>query len=199
MEFETRKKLRIVLISFLIILIPLFFLFKWFYAVDIHNNVMNDIIVKFHQDSSSVESGIKQLEKAKKLARKNYLIYYDQARLYAINKKYDKAIETLNEYLKIKPKQKVLYLKALIFDTSGQIDSAKVLYKKIFDSHKPFRNANDSIYYISNFTFLIYGQDSALNSLKVLMKKYPNIEEIPIIINDFSNTKREEFVYREMN
>ena len=74
MEFETRKKLRIVLISFLIILIPLFFLLKWFYAVDIHNNVMNDIIVKFHQDSSSVESGIKQLEKAKKLARKNYHI-----------------------------------------------------------------------------------------------------------------------------
>jgi tetratricopeptide (TPR) repeat protein len=61
------------------------------------------------------------LERAKKYAKNNYLLYYDQARLYCKLNDYDKALGVLNDYLKIdSEKQSLFYLKGLIYDIQNK-------------------------------------------------------------------------------
>ena len=78
---EMSKKLKII---FLVILIPLGFLLKIFYGIHLNDKAVN-IYWGEHIGFSEAEAAslaVSQFDKAKKYYKWNYLIYYNQARLY---------------------------------------------------------------------------------------------------------------------
>jgi tetratricopeptide (TPR) repeat protein len=200
MEIKIKKKIRVILIAFLILMIPGFFLLKWFYAVDIHDRVMENIIIKGQDDSLQIYNGIKQLDRAKSLTRSNYLIYFDQARLYCMIKDYKSALHSINEYILVKPKSKrLIYQKALILDISGHTDSAITLYKIVYRDIKKFKNKEDSAIRMTNFVYLIYGRNSAIKILDNLKAKYPNDDMISSMFNFYDKLTRKELVLNNIN
>ena len=115
-------------------------------------------------------------------------------------KDYKKALTVINEYMRIRPNSKrLLYQKALIHDNSGHTDSAKVYYKSIYKDFKAFKNQNDSISNMTNFTFLIYGRDSVMQTLKLLKQKYPNNELIPSSMKYYDKLSREYYALNSLD
>lgn len=167
MEVETRKKVRIILFTFIILLIPLIFFTKWMIGVQINNRVEDRIYrAPFGLDDATIiKSGIKDLDRAKFYAKRNYLIYYNQARLYCLIKDYPSAIGVIEQYESInKHQQKLNYLKGLIYDILDKRDSAVYCYSLAFGRyHKP-NSLNDSLSLVMPM-FLIYGKDSACKYL----------------------------------
>ncbi|HUX55205.1 MAG TPA: hypothetical protein VMV56_12375 [Williamwhitmania sp.] len=167
MDLETRKKARVILVIFIILLIPLIFFTKWMIGVQINNRVEDRIYrspIGF-TDATVIKSGINDLERAKFYAKRNYLIYYNQARLYCLLKDYPRAIGVIEQYESInKHQQKLDYLKGLIYDILDKRDSAIHCYSLAFGTyHKP-NSLNDSLSFVMPM-FLIYGKDSAYEYL----------------------------------
>lgn len=174
MNRETKKKLRIVLIVFLILMIPSFFVIKRMIAIQIHDDVINMTYKQSHvglDETILIKLGIADLERAKNYSKSNYLIYFDQARLYCKLNDYNKALGVLDDYLKIdSQKQGMYYLKGLIYDIQNKRDSAISNYKLGLLDKKDLKIKSDSLS-LPHWIFMIYGKDSALRSLSNLRVK----------------------------
>lgn len=104
MDKQTKKKLRLVLIMFIIIMIPSSVLLKISYGTYLNDRAIHN---HYHggnigmTEYESAQKSIKDLEKAKKFYKTNYIIYYNQAKIYAQIDQYEKAIETINDLIEI--------------------------------------------------------------------------------------------------
>jgi tetratricopeptide (TPR) repeat protein len=168
MDNSTKKKVKIILITFGILLIPMFFVFKRMYAAQIHKSVINNVYMESHireNESTIVLKGIVDLDNAKKYSKNYYPLYSDQARLYCIIKDYNNALKVLSDYELINPHTtKTKYQKGLIFDAIGIRDSAVKYYRMVLLNNKDLKIKADSLS-LYHWNFLIYGKDSALKYL----------------------------------
>jgi|GEM_PF-1730453 hypothetical protein len=167
MAVETRKKARVILVVFIILLIPLFFFTKRMIGIQINDRVETRVYgahIGF-DDAAVIKLGIKDLDLAKFYAKRNYLIYFNQARLYCLLKDYPSAIGVIEEYESIsKHQQKLNYLKGLIYDILDKRDSAIQCYSLAFGRYHKLNSLNDSLSLVMPM-FLIYGKDSAYKYL----------------------------------
>ncbi|MBI9055465.1 MAG: hypothetical protein JEY96_16705 [Bacteroidales bacterium] len=117
MDTTTRKKLKIVLIAFLILLIPLGFAMKILYGIHLNDKALNTYWGAHIgiSDKEAASQAISEFDKAKKFNKRNPIIYINQARLYGTLHQYDKAIKTIEEYIEIKPNFAYGYLMLGVF------------------------------------------------------------------------------------
>ena len=105
MDTTTKKKLKIVLIVFIILLIPLGYVMKIMYGMYLNDKALG-IYWGSHvgmTDKEAANQANSEFDNAKRFYKKNKAIYINQARLYGSLKQYDKAIKTIEEYIEIKP------------------------------------------------------------------------------------------------
>ena len=136
MDSSVKKKLKIVLIAFAIILIPLGYVVKNLIAIHINDMAINSVYMEPHYGMSEAEirqQAIAELDKAIKINKRNYLFYLNKAKFYFELNQYQNALTevqksverndyaelivfqgVLNEYLNKRQKAIDLYRKALI-------------------------------------------------------------------------------------
>jgi tetratricopeptide (TPR) repeat protein len=105
MENETKNKLKVVLVAFIILMIPFGFILKIMHGIYLNDKAMDNYYGAHigYSDIEAAKQSISDLEKAKKFYRSNYVIYYNQAILYGHLKQYDKAVEIFENLNEIKP------------------------------------------------------------------------------------------------
>ena len=84
MDTTTKKKLKIVLIAFIILLIPLGYVMKIMYGMYLNDKAL-EIYWGSHvgmTDKEAAKQANSEFDKAKRFYKKNKAIYINQARLY---------------------------------------------------------------------------------------------------------------------
>ncbi|MGZ2372083.1 hypothetical protein ACXR6G_20130, partial [Ancylomarina sp. YFZ004] len=201
MNKQVKKKLRIILIIFIISMIPLGVFLKMSYGIYLNDRALKKYYGA-HLGKTEIEAAqesIKDFESAKKYYRTNYLIYYNQAKIYAQINQYDKAIETIEDLIEIDSKKiKAHAIAGMLNELNGNNEEAKKYYIKyrILRIEKyPIEKLNDQelkglrIEEAMDYFFL---QDTLSFRLKTdeLKKLYPNDDYVIGMYEQFEKVDR---------
>ena len=205
MDTTTKKKLKIVLIAFIIILIPLGYGMKIMYGMYLYDRAL-DTYWGSHigmSDDEAAREAITQFDKAKKFYKRNKVIYINQARLFGHINQYDKAIKTIEEYLEIKPNFAYGHLMLGVFnELQNETEKSHECYlefislqaenysEKKLDSQelKNMKVQKLIDYYLLNDTV------SFKSTLIELEKEYPDDLSINGVKNWFKSENRKEII-----
>jgi tetratricopeptide (TPR) repeat protein len=140
-EKSIKKKLRIVLISFMILLLPLGYFIRVSFVMDKTNRVYQNAIEIGGQ--KNILAALNQIDKARSFIFWDIYMLHQKAQLLYKLKKYRRALET------IKHKDNFIY-QGLLYEHLEETDSAKICYKKaIVGLKKALRKQKDNIYLYS--------------------------------------------------
>ena len=184
-----KKKILFVLIAFVILLIPLYFLVKRTIAIE----YQKESIDLFYSISGKVkpdkEKAIEKIDIAIRFAPKNYIFYATKADMLLKLDKYKDALKELQKIEKFKDNYAEGYMsQGMIYDLLKLYDSAQIQYNKALDSYNfifdKYEEDSDSQVYteINRLFVLILLKDSiiATNEFNRLRLKYP---DNPVLIN----------------
>ncbi len=141
LEKSIKKKLRIVLISFMILLLPLGYFIRVTFIMDKTNEVYQDAIEIGGRQN--ILAALNQIDKARSFIFWDIYMLHQKAQLLYKLKDYRQALET------IKHKDNFIY-QGLLYEHLGKSDSALICYKKAIPVlQKALRKQKDNIYLYS--------------------------------------------------
>lgn len=205
MDTTTKKKLKIVLIAFLIILIPLGYVIKLMCGIHLNDRAL-DIYWGPHigiSDKEAAKLANSEFDKAKRFYKRNKVIYINQARLYGNLKQFDKAIKTVEEYIEIKPNFTYGYLMLGVFN---ELQNETVKAQECYLKYISIKTENFSVkqldsqelknmkveklmdYYLLNDTV------SFKTILSELEKEYPDDLLVSGVKKQFESESRKEII-----
>lgn len=127
-------KLKIVLIAFLVLIIPIGLIVKRAIAIEIQKEAVNTLSNTSSQ--SDIDEAIKRINLAIKLAPRNYLFYASKAQILQSQKKYREAIHEFEKIHKFKDDYAEGYIAiGMNYEKIGMSDSAKYFYNISLDSY----------------------------------------------------------------
>ena len=127
MDNTTRKKLRNVLIAFVILIIPIGYLFAVTYAFNVHVETMDNLI--FTENKEDIKNGVMELDRVLKIVPWSSAIKGSKDELFI---KLGEYRIVLNRALKTDSYGQV----ALMYEFLNEPDSAKIYYRKIITEGK---------------------------------------------------------------
>jgi tetratricopeptide (TPR) repeat protein len=170
MDKTIKKKIRLVLIAFCILIIPIGYLAAISYAIKIHDNALELAQIKYPDDPDVTQKSIIEIDKAIKIYPWNYLFYMNKAQLQLKLKDYKEALisarkgtEKNNQYAE------GLEFQGLIYEYLGQPDSAKILYSKAIDKYKIRLNKNPDNQFTNRGIALLYAIIGDMNNSKAYL------------------------------
>ncbi|MFB6344133.1 hypothetical protein ACE1ET_20610 [Saccharicrinis sp. FJH62] len=183
------KKIKVIIIGFVIIMIASFFLIKRSIAIDIQEKAIE------LKENGKNEDAIKKINLAIRLSPKNYLFYVTKANFLESQKEYRKAIEEYDKINRFKKNYAEGFLKTGIdFEKIGYQDSAKLRYTKALEAYncriQDYANDKEKLYseLLNRACVYLLIEDTlqAEKEFKNLERTYP---EYRIMITEFLKIK----------
>lgn len=182
----TKKKLRIVIIAFFILIIPIGYLFVISYAIKMHDDALKLAEIRYPDDKDVTKKAIITIDNAIRLYHRNYLFRMNKSKLLLKLGDYRGALNAARKGTNLNDQFAVgLQRQGLIYEYLNQPDSAGIYYLKTIEKLKqncikepdnPFIKRQIALFY----TFL----GDSLNAKK-------NLEKIPVETSSFLKSNLE--------
>lgn len=137
MDTQIKKKLKIVLIAFAILIIPLGYLIAISFSIKIHNVALEKAMVRYPDDKSVIKESINEIDKAIRIYPWNYLFHMSKAELQIELNDCRGALISAKKATDLKKQyaEGIEYI-GMIYEFLNQPDSAKNYYLKAIDKYK---------------------------------------------------------------
>jgi tetratricopeptide (TPR) repeat protein len=147
MDKKSKRKIKIVLIVFGILIIPIGYLIAILYSINMHDDAIKRAQMEYPNDLEITKNSIETINKAIKIYPWNYLFWINKAQLQTKLEDYRAALNSAqratdlnNDYAE------GLEYKGLIYEFLNQPDSAEIYYQKAIDKYKErFKRENDNL------------------------------------------------------
>lgn len=133
MDKEIRKKLKIVLIAFAIVIIPLGYIVAISFAIMIHDDALEKAMILFPDDKSVIRKSIDDMDKAIMIYPWNHSFHMDKAQLQMKLNDYRGALISAKNGIDLKNYAEGLEYIGMIYEFLNQPDSASIYYSKAID------------------------------------------------------------------
>ncbi|WP_321372225.1 hypothetical protein [uncultured Draconibacterium sp.] len=177
MDKDLKRKLKFVAIGFCLLMIPIGFFLKYSYGVHLNDTATHDFWVRHYGDKTVALEAIEKLEQAKKFCKRNKIIYYNQSRMQSILGDYTLAINTMDEWLAIKPKDiTAIRLQGYYYELNNQISKADENYTLVKKhSENEVKNEVDDLARLVNDLVLkdTVGISKRIDELSIKYKEDP--------------------------
>ena len=192
-----KKKISFVLIAFVIIMIPIYFLVKRTIAIEYQAESIDLFYAISDKVNPNKEKELEKIDIAIRLAPKNYLFYTTKAEMLVKLKEYQNAILEFRKIEKFEENYAEGYVRqGTLFDLLKIPDSALIQYNKALDSYnfriEKYEDDPDKLMMaeINRLFVYIFLQDTtnahiAFNSLKVEYPDNPTLK----FLNDFDKER----------
>lgn len=181
-----KKKIRFILITFIILLLPLLYFVAFTYAVKLSEEAtMTEMGDKWY-DKIAVEKSISNINSAIKIYPWNSSFYMNKMTLQARIGDYEGQLETNAKLIEFYPNTPLfLTQRGFIFDLLGDTINAKLFYSKaleIYENEIKSNPPSDYQYELEYIQCLMPAGETekAEQVLKALKQKYPNDETLKL-------------------
>ncbi|WP_461642088.1 hypothetical protein [Labilibaculum euxinus] len=199
MEKELKNKLKFVVIGFCILIIPIGFLLKYSYGVHLNDIAVNAFWVRHYGDEKVGLKSIEKLEHAKKFCKQNKLVYYNQSRIQSILGDNSSAINTIDEWLNIRPNDiHGLRLQGFYYELNDQAEKANENYltvKRLTENKVKKENAELTILLNDFILKDTVGFSERINELAIKYKQDPSKL---LFIEGLKEMDRKEFIKQQI-
>ena len=199
MEKELKNKLKFVVIGFCILIIPVGFLLKYSYGVHLNDIATNNFWIRHYGDDKVGLESIEKLEQAKKFCKRNKIIYYNQSRIQSILGDNTSAINTIDEWLAIKPNDiHGLRLQGFYYELNNQVEKANKIYLTVRKlSEDEIKDEDAELTLLMN-AFLLKDTVGFSKKIDELTSKYKQDPRKLLFLESLKEIDREEFIRRQI-
>ncbi len=196
---ELKNKLKFVVIGFCILLIPIGFLLKHSYGVHLNDTAVNDFWIRHYGDEKVGLKSIEKLEQAKKFCKRNELVYYNQSRIQSILGDNTSAINTIEEWLTIKPNDiQGLRLQGFYYELNNQTEKANENYLTVKRlTEKKVKNENAELTILMN-DFILKDTVGFSKRIDELTIKYKEAPSKLLFLEGLKGIDRKEFIKQQI-
>ena len=196
MEQSIKKKLKIVLIAFLILLLPLSYAIAYSYAIILNDEAMESTIMYNTDDKVVVEEALIDLNIACKIIPWNSTFFMNKQMLHFKLADYEAALETSTKLLKLFDDHPYYIIQqGLIYELLGDMENANKSYEESVRKYENLLKTEEQEDYNLEFEYItslvIAGNEQQAREVQATLKqKYPEDE----IVQSMPFLSKEEYL-----